>query len=188
MTTRRHNRDLITPIKENCKFSNSTGAMAERSQSPRWGELPSDVWALIGSHLGTRDFARASTAIKGLCGMQPMALNLAHNLSDTNKIGELVWGLKHSSRVLRAELSLDMCSGSGSSSRSLLDLVKAGSAFGMSLLARLAQLQLLELKAHVLLPLPVMPRLKHLTFKHYEPGPLQFEASEFKDAFCPVTP
>ncbi|CAL8462050.1 g1581 [Coccomyxa elongata] len=102
MTTRRHNSTLFTD-QGTLQNSITTGAMAEHaseSQTPPWIELPSGVWGLIGSNLGTRDFARASTVIKVFCGARPVALNLAHRLSDINKIGELMWGLKRSSMVL----------------------------------------------------------------------------------------
>ncbi|BDA50381.1 hypothetical protein COCOBI_16-0570 [Coccomyxa sp. Obi] len=87
----------------------NTGAMAERASSfrtPPWIELPAELWAVIGCHLGTRDLARASTVIKMLGGVQPLALNLAHTLTNSSKIGELVWGLKHSNRVLSAVIRL----------------------------------------------------------------------------------
>lgn len=41
------------------------------------------------------------------------------------------------------------------------------SAYGMFLLAQMAQLQFLELKARVLFPFPLMPQLRHLTIKLY---------------------
>ncbi|BDA50361.1 hypothetical protein COCOBI_16-0370 [Coccomyxa sp. Obi] len=85
----------------------TTGTKAESasdSQISSWIELPSDVWALIGSHLSTKDIARASTVIKMLGGVQPQALNMAHTLTQINKVRELVWGRKRSSRVLSAEI------------------------------------------------------------------------------------
>lgn len=185
----------------------STGALAERasnSQIPPWIELPLDVWELIGSHLGARDLARASTIIKVLCGLEPLALNLRHTLTTNNKIGELVWGLKRTRRVLSAvigvgpynnlfecpkellhirsfpciqELSLVV----RSHSHGLPQLQKIPSLLRSILLARMPQLQVLELKAHVSLPLPIMPRLRHLTIKAYG---FSFErAVEFGAAF-----
>lgn len=165
--------------------------MSERascSRSPPWIELPSDLWAVIGSQLGTKDLARALTMVKDLCAVQPLALNLAHTSTENNKVGELVWGLKRGSRVLTAiieiangwcdyffrceevllprrwsfpciqELSLDVRTTAG---RDRVSMCKAN-LFGWSLLAHMAQLQLLHLKARVLWQLPVMPRLRHL--------------------------
>ncbi|BDA50350.1 hypothetical protein COCOBI_16-0260 [Coccomyxa sp. Obi] len=107
-------------------ISISTGTMDGRESEfeiAAWIELPPDVWALIGSHLGARDLARASTVIKVLGGVQPLALNLAHTLTE------------------------------------------------------MPQLQLLALKAYVLLPLLIMPRLRHLSIKLYGWGNF---------AFCPA--
>lgn len=95
--------------RRNCYSLSAQMAMAEcasYSQTPPWIQLPSEIWALIGSHLGTRDFARASSAIKVLCGLQPLALNMAHILTEVNKTGELLWGLKRSYRVLSAVIGL----------------------------------------------------------------------------------
>ncbi|BDA50366.1 hypothetical protein COCOBI_16-0420 [Coccomyxa sp. Obi] len=172
------------------KGSPSAQAVAERasdSRSPPWIELPSDVWAIIGSHLGTKDLARASTVIKIMCGVQPLALNLAHTLADINKGGELVWGLKHGSRVLSAvievgsgsydylfecremllqtwsfpciqELSLDV----RTTVAGVPVLDYDANAFGWSLLAQITQLQVLDLRARELWPLRVMLHLRHL--------------------------
>ncbi|BDA50362.1 hypothetical protein COCOBI_16-0380 [Coccomyxa sp. Obi] len=176
----------------------STGAMSERAseyQIPDWIELPSDVWVLIGSHLGTRDLARASTVIKALCGVQPLAVNLGHSLTEEGKTGELVWGLKRCSRVLSAVIGLTISNNTFSLELYQTMLLKTWSfpcikelsldvrvggpffcksiqydnysAYGKFLLAQMAQLQLLELKEHILPPLPLMPRLRHLTIKLY---------------------
>lgn len=200
----------------NLQTSITTGEMAERasdSRIPPWIELPSDIWGLIGSHLGPRDFARASTVIKVLCGFQPVALNLAHNLTDINKLGELLWGLKRSSRVLCAvielgrsrrylvklslmmplrirsfpnmqELSLDLRSDSSRFCLPALD--ETASAFGMSLLAQMAQLQVLQLEVPELVPLPDMPCLRHLKIVHYEQGGLYFEGAVESVAALPA--
>ncbi|BDA51109.1 hypothetical protein COCOBI_17-3290 [Coccomyxa sp. Obi] len=62
--------------------------MAESAVDSQVPELPSDVWVLIGSHLGARDLARFSTVIKGLGGVELHAMNLAHILTQNNKAGE----------------------------------------------------------------------------------------------------